>query len=470
MTEFNPAAEKTFGYSRAEAMGKPLVELIVPTLHGESQILGLAQCSTAEKNSFIENRLEMTAVLRDGTKFPAELAFTTIGREGPCSRPSSATSPNASGRSGGWRRSTPAHGSSPTAAVMDETIPKILQAMCENLGWRLGQMWQMDPKAGLLRCVAVWHEPAAAVAAFADLSRKTTLPPRCGAAGPRLGEPRTRLGERRGKGDLNFPRAEEAARCGLHGAFAFPILHGEEVLGVMEFFHENILEPDGPLLAMIAAVGSQVGQFIERMRTDEALRCTQELLREAESRYWITRVAQRTAELSDANEFLKALLDNVQDGIVACNAEGELTLMNRAIREFHGTVELPVDACPIRPCSWTFIVRTAEPRWVRTRYRSNERFGASASRTSEMVIAPKRGNGTHRHWQAAGPFMTIGEASWVPWCSIDRHHRAQAVRAGIAEDPRRNWNGASKYARPSWPWPRRPPKPPTGPRASSSRA
>jgi PAS domain S-box-containing protein len=164
------------------------------------------------------------------------------------------------------------------SAVMDETIPKILQAVCENLGWTLGQMWQMDPKAGLLRCVAVWHEPAAAVAAFADLSRKTTFRPGLGLPGC--------VWIRRGAdwvsnvaSDVNFPRVEEATRCGLHGAFAFPILQGDAVLGVMEFFHESIPEPDAPLLALVAAVGSQVGQFMERMRTEEARRCSEERYR-----------------------------------------------------------------------------------------------------------------------------------------------------------------------------------------------
>ena len=58
---------------------------------------------------------------------------------------------------------------------MDETIPKILQAPCANLGWTIGQMWQMDPKADVLRCVAAWHVPSDPVAAFADLSRKCTF-------------------------------------------------------------------------------------------------------------------------------------------------------------------------------------------------------------------------------------------------------------------------------------------------------
>ncbi|MBD1999489.1 response regulator [Leptolyngbya sp. FACHB-541] len=58
------------------------------------------------------------------------------------------------------------------------------------------------------------------------------------------------------------------------------------------------------------------------------------------------RVEQRTAELSNAKaalvreqEFLKAVLDNVNAGIVACDSNGMLTLFNRATREFHGLPE-----------------------------------------------------------------------------------------------------------------------------------
>jgi PAS domain-containing protein len=40
---------------------------------------------------------------------------------------------------------------------------------------------------------------------------------------------------------------------------------------------------------------------------------------------------------------LHAVLENITDGIVACDAEGVLTLFNRATRDFHG---LPVEQLP----------------------------------------------------------------------------------------------------------------------------
>ena len=53
--------------------------------------------------------------------------------------------------------------------------------------------------------------------------------------------------------------------------------------------------------------------------------------------------AERIA-LDQSNEFLNALLENLQVGIVACNADGVLTLFNRATRQFHGLPQEPVSA------------------------------------------------------------------------------------------------------------------------------
>ena len=74
----------------------------------------------------------------------------------------------------------------------------------------------------------------------------------------------------------------------------------------------------------------------ERRRAEEELRRAHAELE--------ARVAERTAELARANEFLRALLESIQDGIVACDAEGVLTLFNRATVEFHGLPPEPLSA------------------------------------------------------------------------------------------------------------------------------
>ncbi len=55
-------------------------------------------------------------------------------------------------------------------------------------------------------------------------------------------------------------------------------------------------------------------------------------------------VDERTAELAQANAFLHTLLENLQEGIVACDAEGVLTLFNKATRDFHGLPQEPITA------------------------------------------------------------------------------------------------------------------------------
>ena len=61
-----------------------------------------------------------------------------------------------------------------------------------------------------------------------------------------------------------------------------------------------------------------------------------------------SRVEQRTAELQEQKDFVDAVLENISDGIVACDASGALTLFNRATREMHGS-----DTQPIPPEDWS---------------------------------------------------------------------------------------------------------------------
>jgi signal transduction histidine kinase len=69
--------------------------------------------------------------------------------------------------------------------------------------------------------------------------------------------------------DPNFPRAEKAIRAGLKSAIAFPILHAGEVLGVVEFFNEEVVEQEPGLLEMIGALGIGIGQAMRRIAAEE---------------------------------------------------------------------------------------------------------------------------------------------------------------------------------------------------------
>jgi PAS domain S-box-containing protein len=83
ITEFNPAAERTFGHRRDEVMGKRLADVIVPPPLREKHQQGLTRYLTTGESRVIGQRVEMTAVRADGSEFPVELAITRIPLDGP---------------------------------------------------------------------------------------------------------------------------------------------------------------------------------------------------------------------------------------------------------------------------------------------------------------------------------------------------------------------------------------------------
>ena len=102
------------------------------------------------------------------------------------------------------------------------------------------------------------------------------------------------------------------------------------------------------------------------------------------------RVAERTAELSEQRNFLEAVLEAVEDGIVACGPDGVLSLFNRATRTFHGLPEMPLPAerwaehFDLFRADGKTPLPTAEIPLFRA-------FSGEAVRDVEMIIAPKGG-------------------------------------------------------------------------------
>jgi len=151
-----------------------------------------------------------------------------------------------------------------------EGTHEILETVCESLGWQLGVLWAVDHQDRILRCVDVWHSPVVDAGDFE--SACVTMPFVKGVGLPgRIWESGKPAWIRNLKKDSNFPRAPLAERSGLRAAFGFPILLGEEIIGVIEFFSQEIRQPDQELLEMIGSVGRQIGQFQERKRAEEKL-------------------------------------------------------------------------------------------------------------------------------------------------------------------------------------------------------
>ena len=81
--EFNPAAEREFGYPAQEAVGRDMAELIIPPALREPHRRGLSRYLRGEPATLLDRRIEIDAARADGTEFPVELTITRIDVPGP---------------------------------------------------------------------------------------------------------------------------------------------------------------------------------------------------------------------------------------------------------------------------------------------------------------------------------------------------------------------------------------------------
>ncbi|MEO7167121.1 MAG: PAS domain S-box protein [Chthoniobacterales bacterium] len=78
LVDFNPAAERMFGFRREEVVGREMAELIIPPALREKHRRGLAHCVATGEGPILDQRIEISALHADGTEFPIELTVTTI--------------------------------------------------------------------------------------------------------------------------------------------------------------------------------------------------------------------------------------------------------------------------------------------------------------------------------------------------------------------------------------------------------
>jgi len=161
------------------------------------------------------------------------------------------------------------------ADASEDAMPRIIRTICVTMGWHCGARWVWDKEAVLLRCREMWGIDTPEIREFIAASANGTISPE--PAGQGLvrrtyasGQPIWISDVTQVKGLLK--RASMVTKAGLHGAFGFPLRLGGEVLGVMEFFHRDVREPDALLLKIAESIGNQIGQFMARKQAEERIR------------------------------------------------------------------------------------------------------------------------------------------------------------------------------------------------------
>ncbi len=79
VVEWNPQAEKTFGFARQEAIGRSLADLIIPAEYREAHTRGMQRFLATGEQNILRRRIEITALRKGGESFPVELTVIPIG-------------------------------------------------------------------------------------------------------------------------------------------------------------------------------------------------------------------------------------------------------------------------------------------------------------------------------------------------------------------------------------------------------
>src|SRR6266446_4240822 len=146
-----------------------------------------------------------------------------------------------------------------------------IRAICETEGWECGRYFRPDSEAGVLRLDESWGIQDPAIQEFLERSREIVYRPGVGLMGRvwQSGQPLWVADLTR---DSRVQRAASGADAGIRGGFVFPVRSEGKVIGVLGFNSRQVRETDEGLLKAILAIGSQIGQFLERKRAEEEQR------------------------------------------------------------------------------------------------------------------------------------------------------------------------------------------------------
>ncbi|WP_395752562.1 PAS domain S-box protein [Prosthecobacter sp.] len=189
---------------------------------------------------------------------------------------------------------------------MRQVCARVIQKICQQLGWPAGFLWMLEEDGRTLRLAELWHDPLKDISELVVLKQAASFAPGEGMPGLVLVK-----GQSSWCQDLahhtDNARAVAALTAGLRGSIGFPIIAGGETLGVVELFAGEVMDPDEALLQALAGIGNQMGQFIVRKSSEEQL--------------W------------RSNAFMNAVLNGAAHTIISAAPDGTIVTFNRAAEQ-----------------------------------------------------------------------------------------------------------------------------------------
>jgi PAS domain S-box-containing protein len=271
---WNAVAEKTFGWTADETLGRRLADTLIPESYRQAHSEGLRRLVAGGQAQVLNRRIEVSALCKDGREVPVELSITSAaGQYGRCfvgflrdisERRDAETRLQ--------RQAIEARLLFEITQMASESdsfeaaLERALRAICEITGWPVGHAFVVSPgDTRLLISTSIWVEANAGAAS--ELKRATDETRFC--AG--LGLPGKILdsGEPMWIPDIDLTADFPRRGTGFRGAFGFPLKNDGQVIAVLEFFTQSPVSPDAALLLTVRTLGEQAGRVFERRRTQD---------------------------------------------------------------------------------------------------------------------------------------------------------------------------------------------------------
>jgi diguanylate cyclase (GGDEF)-like protein/PAS domain S-box-containing protein len=276
ITDWNAQAQALFGWTREEAVGCRLAELLIVERNRGRHRASIAGYLASDSAPWLHERLERNALHRDGHEFLVELTISPVLTEDGYTF--NTFMHDITDRRRGERYLAVEHAVGQVlleSATVDAARPGVLEALGTGLGWAIGGWWVVDRERDVLRCEQFWHDGSLRDGAFEQATmalrcaRGVGLPGRVWASGQV--QVICALQDDRG-----FPRAREAALAGLTSGIAMPLVSRGEVVGVIECFATGGLHLGDELGEMMGRLGERVAQYVDRKDAESRLREAEE--------------------------------------------------------------------------------------------------------------------------------------------------------------------------------------------------
>lgn len=321
ITYFNRAARNVFGYSFAEVMGLPLT-VLMPERFQDAHRRGLIRFLTTGETRVIGKTVELAGKKRDGTEFPVELsiaswkikdeiAFSAILRDLTLQKKAEEMLERKNASILLLQMITVGANQ---AETVEEAIQICLNEICVHMNWPVGHAYILPPTGPReLVSTRIWYlRDPERFKPFRKVTEACRFPSGKGLPGIVLATEKAHWSKDINQ-DAHFLRKSVAREVGLKCGFAFPVFSKKESLAVLEFFSDQVVEPNDLLLEITPNIGSQIGRVVERALAKKALESAHDELE--------MRVEERTAALKRANEKLKKLDDLKSNFILTASHE-----------------------------------------------------------------------------------------------------------------------------------------------------